>query len=300
MRVANKNPGNSSDSRLFVQSFAKGMEVLRAFGLQRPTMSLPEIATVVGVTKSAAQRFATTLHLLGYLQKDEETKRYSLTPKVIELGYQYLVVDRFLERASPYALDLSRRCRETVNLAEADGLDMVYLARFASQYHMPVYMPVGRRLPMYCTSAGRAYLAALPRDRRHDLLARTQRERHTRTTITDLDELMQMLEQAAEVGYAWANGEYYEGDLGIAVAVRDARGQPIGAINISCPSLRWTLARMRRELAPSLMETGRLVSTTPPPSAKAAPFLLGAGAIVGTDATSAPRTRVSRRRAIEP
>jgi DNA-binding IclR family transcriptional regulator len=294
--VAKKNSENPFESRLFVQSFAKGMEVLRAFGLERPTMSLPEIATVVGVTKSAAQRFATTLHALGYLQKDIESKRYSLTPKVIELGYQYLVVDRFLERASPYALDLSRRCRETVNLAEGDGHDMVYLARFASQYHMPVYMPVGRRLPMYCTSAGRAYLAALPRDQAYKLLERSTRPRYTRTTVSDLSELMQLLEQAINVGYAFANGEYYEGDLGIAVAVRDVRGQPIGAINISCPSLRWTLGRMRRELAPLLIETARLISTTPPPSTKSVPFLLGAGAIAPTGNVTTVRVSGRKRR----
>lgn len=296
MSVAKKNSANPFDSRLFVQSFAKGMEVLRAFGLERPAMSLPEIATVVGVTKSAAQRFATTLHALGYLQKDIESKRYSLTPKVIELGYQYLVVDRFLERASPYALDLSRRCRETVNLAEGDGHDMVYLARFASQYHMPVYMPVGRRLPMYCTSAGRAYLAALPRDQAYKLLERSTRPRYTRTTVSDLSELMQLLEQAINVGYAFANGEYYEGDLGIAVAVRDVRGQPIGAINISCPSLRWTLGRMRRELAPLLIETARLISTTPPPSTKSVPFLLGAGAIAPTGNVTTVRVSGRKRK----
>ena len=238
--------------RLFVQSFAKGLEVIRAFGPERPAMSLPDIASATGITKSAAQRFAHTLLKLGYLRKDDESKRYSLTPKVIQLGYGYLVVDRFLERASPYALDLSRRCSETVNVAEAEGTDMVYLARFSSPHHMPVHMPIGRRLPMYCCSAGRAYLSALPAVESRALLEQSSRVRYTQTTVTDITRLVKLTGDAGQAGYAAANGEFYEGDLGISVPIRDVGGRPVGVLNISCPALRWTLPRMRRELVPML------------------------------------------------
>ncbi|MFP5405918.1 MAG: IclR family transcriptional regulator, partial [Gammaproteobacteria bacterium] len=108
---------------LFVQSFAKGLDVLLAFGPDRSSMSLPEIASAAGISKSAAQRFAFTLEALGYLSKDTVSKRYSLTPRVLELGYRYLLVDRVLERASPYLLELNRRCGETVNISEPDGVD---------------------------------------------------------------------------------------------------------------------------------------------------------------------------------
>ncbi len=275
--------------RLFVQSFAKGIEVIRAFGPERPAMSLPDIASATGITKSAAQRFAHTLLKLGYLRKDDESKRYSLTPKVIELGYRYLVIDRFLERASPYALDLSRRCSETVNVAEAEGTDMVYLARFSSPHHMPVHMPIGRRLPMYCCSAGRAYLSALPAAESRALLERSPLVRYTQTTVTDMAEMVKLIGVASRTGYAAANGEFYEGDLGISVAIRDGGGWPLGVLNISCPTLRWTLPRMRRELVPMLLETGRLISTTPPPTAKVEPFLLGAGMVARGVAGSAAK-----------
>ncbi len=265
------------ESRQFVQSLQKGLDVLLAFGPDRIELSLPQIAEAAGITKSAAQRFAITLHALGYLQKDVATKRYSLTAKVMDLGHRYLVTDRFLERASPYALELNRRCHETVNVAKADDTDMVYLGRFPSTLHMPVYMPVGRRLPMYCTSAGRAYLSALPAVEARALIEASPRQAHTRTSVTSVSRLMGLIEDAQAAGFAIAEGEYYEGDLGIGVAIRDGTGRPVGAINISCPSVRWTVARMRRELAPLLMETARLVSTTPPPAKMAAPFLLGAG-----------------------
>lgn len=260
---------------LFVQSFAKGLEVLLAFGSRRATMNLPEIAEAAGISKSAAQRFAFTLENLGYLVKDPASKRYALTPRVLELGYRYLLVDRVLERASPYLLELNRKCRETVNFSEPDGDDMVFVARFPSYHNMPVYMPVGRRLPMYCTASGRAYLAALPEATAVDLLRHAQRRRYTPTTVTDVPALVDQLRQARTRGYSFANGEYYQGDLGIGVPILDESGRPIAAINVSGPSTRWTLERMGEELAPLMLETARLISTTPPRPKDVEPFRLG-------------------------
>jgi DNA-binding IclR family transcriptional regulator len=212
---------------------------------------------------------------MGYLVKDPASKRYALTPRVLELGYRYLLVDRVLERASPYLLELNRRCRETVNISEPDDVDMVYVGRFPSYLNMPVYMPVGRRLPMFCTASGRAHLAALPEAQALELLRRSDRRRFTPTTVTELARLSELLKQARERGYAVANGEYYQGDLGIGVPILDASGNPIAALNVSGPSTRWTLERMGKELAPMLMETARLICTTPPAPKDVEPFRLG-------------------------
>jgi len=264
-----------TDNRLYVQSFAKGVEVILAFGAGRSEMNLPEIAAVTGMSKSAAQRFTFTLEALGYLAKHPETKRYRLTPKVIELGYRYLLTDPVVERASPYLLELNRKCGENINIAQPDGTDMVYVGRFPSFFHMPVYMPIGRRLPMYCTAAGRAYLAALDPRAAAEILDRSRLERYTPTTVTDRQALLDLIARAREEGFSTADGEYYQGDLGIGIALTDRRGQPVGSVNLAAPSSRWTLARMKRELAPQLMETCRLICTTPPEPRKAEPFELG-------------------------
>jgi DNA-binding IclR family transcriptional regulator len=144
---------------------------------------------------------------------------------------------------------------------------------------MAVHLAIGRRLTMFCGSAGRGYLSALPAGESRALLEGSRRARYTQTTVTGITELMRLVGEAGRKGYAAANGEFYEGDLGISVPIRDGGGRPVGVLNISCPALRWTLPRMRRELVPMLLETGRLISTTPPPIAKVEPFLLGAGMI---------------------
>lgn len=265
------------NSPLFNMSLMKGVEVLMAFGPNRPDMNLPEIAEATGLSKSAAQRFAFTLEAMGCLRKDPRTKRYSLTPKTMEFGYRYLLVNPLIERANPYLLDLNRNTGETVNMAEADGSDMVFIARFPTHLYATVHMPVGRRLPMYCTSSGRAVLSLMPRDQARELLESSPRPRLTPTTVTDVERLMDLVDEARENGYAYSESEFYGGDCNIGVAITDSNLRPIAAINISAPTVRWTMARMRAELAPHLLETGRLVSRAHPSAADIEPFRKGYG-----------------------
>lgn len=264
-------------SPLFNASLMKGIDVLLAFGPDRPDMNLPEIAAAAGLSRSAAQRFAFTLETLGYLHKDPRSKRYSLTPKTVEFGYRYLLVNPLIDRANPYLLELNRITGETVNCSEPDGADMVYIARFSTHLHATVHMPVGRRLPMYCTASGRVFLSLLPPEKAREILESVPRPRVTQNTVTDIDELMALIDQAREKGYADSYAEYYRGDYNIAVPVIDGRGQPVAAINISAPSARWTKERLVSELVPHLLETGKQVSTGQPPSVDIEPFRRGYG-----------------------
>jgi len=267
-------------SLLFNQSLEKGISVLLAFGPQNDTMNLSEIASASGMSKSAAQRFTYTLEALGYLRKDPKTKRYSLTPATLALGYRYLLVNRMVERANPFLFDLNRACGETVNYAEPDGTDMVYVGRFPSTKSTPVQMPIGRRLPMFCTSTGRAYLSCLDLTARTELLEQSQRVAYTSKTVTKLPQLLAFCDEAQMRGYATADCQYYAGDLNVAAPVMNEKGLPVGAINISIPSTRWSMARVQRELAPMLIETARIISTRDPTRTQLEPFSIGSGVML--------------------
>ncbi len=223
-------------------------------------MNLSEIVAAARITKSAAQRFTHTLETLGYLRKDAHTRRWVLTPKMLDLGYAYLAADPLIEQASPHLLDLNQACGESVNLSEPDGTDMVFVARFPSHKRFFVHISVGRRLPMFCTAAGRAYLSALPDSRAEAIIAQSPIHRFTPLTETDRARIADLVRQARDDGYAWANEEYFRGDLNIAVPLLGVDGDPVGAINISGPTSRWTLDRLRQELVPLLIETARAVS----------------------------------------
>ncbi|MDF3933601.1 IclR family transcriptional regulator [Pseudomonas citronellolis] len=247
-------------SPLFASTLARGLEVLTAFRAGYPSMNLPELAAATGMTKSAVQRFAFTLETLGYLRKDAQ-KRYRLTPRALSLGFGFLQTDSLIERATPYLHELNRQCHESCNLSEPDADDMVFVARFPSHNRVMIPMPLGLRLPMYCTASGRAYLSRLSPEDSRRLLQDMPRPPHTPATVVDLEPLAERVATAREEGYAWIDGEYFLGDISLAAPIVDAAGHPLGAINISVPASRWSLADAQRELAPPLIEAARAISS---------------------------------------
>lgn len=247
--------------RLFVESLERGFEVLRAFD-GHESLNLVEIAEQAGITRSAAQRFVHTLEKLGFVRRDA-ARRWRLTPRTLEFGTYYLAADPLIAQATPHLVDLNNDCGETVNLSRPDALDMVFLGRFTANRRSFIHMPQGMRIPMYCGATGRAYLASLPREQALDMVERSLRRAFTPSTQTDPGRIMAAVDAARERGYATAAEQFYVGDLNIACAVLGADGKGIGAVNISCPTSRWTMADMERDLAPRLIETVGFISSVP-------------------------------------
>lgn len=253
-----------STSPLFNQSLEKGLSVICAFSDGRRDLNLPEIAEAAGITKSTAQRLAYTLEKLGYLRKDSKTKRFSLSPKCVELGFGYIQNSWLVNHANSFLLDLNGKYGETVNLSVADDTSMVFISRFTSHKYMATHMSIGSRLPMFCTASGRAYLAALPENEAEELLQRCKMQRYTSKTVTDIDQIRDMLTEIRETGVAWANEEYYQGDISISAAVKNMSGHPIGVVNVSLPSSRWTLNDGIEQISKSLLETALAISIPSP------------------------------------
>src|SRR3954470_13165560 len=76
-------PGDS-----YVQSFARGLQVIRSFSESAPRQTLSEVAAGSGLTRAGARRILLTLQTLGYVVTDG--KLFTLTPRILDLGFAYL------------------------------------------------------------------------------------------------------------------------------------------------------------------------------------------------------------------
>lgn len=251
----------AEDSPLFNHSTKKVFELLRAFGPSHRTMSLPELAESAGISKSAAQRLAFTLEELGYLQKDPESKRYSLSTKILELGWRYMAADPLTGYAEPFVARLSANTKESVNLWRPSGTNMICVCRFPGSNQLVAPMPLGQLLPMYCTSVGRAYLAAIGRKQAEAILAASSLEKYLATTETDPGRLMDIIDSARDDGFATAFCQYYPTDLAFGAAITDATGNGIAAINISVPNTRWKEKAALATFPDLIRETARAISS---------------------------------------
>lgn len=84
---------------------------------------------------------------------------------------------------------------------------------------------VGARLPIYCTSQGKVFLASRPPQEAECLLRRLSLAPFTPYTVTDVQELMQELDACRANGYAIENGEYKIGLRSISAPVYTVEGE---------------------------------------------------------------------------
>lgn len=265
---AGAGPQAAAHNPLFNDSAQKALAVLEAFGRGRRVLKLAEAAELAGITKASAQRCIHTLEALGYLRRDRRSTGWGLTPRALGIAHAYLSGYHLIEQATQHLVDLNRATGESVSLSEPDGTDMVFVARFPSHKRFLIHMPIGRRLPMYCTASGRAYLSALTAADAQRVLRQSSLQALTPATVTDPRRIMELIEAAHADGYAYSDQECYRGDVTVAAPVIGEDGQPVGSINISAPTSRWTLEEMRGKLAPLVMETARAVSSGAVPQSR--------------------------------
>lgn len=249
-----------TSSSLFIQSLEKGLAVLSAFRYSE-SMNLPEMAQACAISVGSAQRVAYTLEQAGYLKKDPRSKRYRVTVKALELGYSYLYREPLFQHAHSVLHQLNQECGEIVNLSVPDEEDnMVFVMRVAPARHIPVYMPAGARIPCFSSASGRAVWSHLAPAALDERLKSIALPRHTPRTTTDLDVLRQLIGEARENQYAYADEEFYPGDINVAATIVNEAGEPIAAVNISVPKPRWSLERARSDLGPLVVRAARAIS----------------------------------------
>ncbi|GAB2476340.1 IclR family transcriptional regulator domain-containing protein [Xylanimonas ulmi] len=236
----------------FVQSLERGLAVIRAFGPDRPALTLSEVARETGLSRASARRFLLTLVELGYVASDG--REYRLLPSVLDLGYAYLSSLRLPDVVTPYLRDLSRAVDESTSVAVLDGSDMVYVARVATRRIMSAAIHVGTRFPAYATSMGRTLLAHLEGAVLDDYLERTPLRPLTARTITDPDALRAELAQVRERGWALVDQELEEGLRSVAAPLRDGSGAVVAAVNVSAPVRRGTVEELLEHILTPLLK----------------------------------------------
>ena len=246
----------------FVQSLERGLAVIRAFNADRPSLTLSEVAAATGVTRAAARRFLITLMSLGYVRSDG--RRFSLSARVLDLGYAYLSSLSLPEIAEPHLEALVAEVNESSSVSVLDGDDIVYVARVPVSRIMTVAISVGTRFPAYATSMGRVLLAGLPDGELDAYLAKVRIERLTGSTVASAAALRSELLRIRAQGWALVDQELEDGLRAVAAPIRDRNGRTVAALNISVAASRMPLEAMRRTFVPPLVATAARIEADQP------------------------------------
>ncbi|HYC09978.1 MAG TPA: IclR family transcriptional regulator C-terminal domain-containing protein [Steroidobacteraceae bacterium] len=259
-----------------MQSLDRGLAVIRAFDAEHVAMTLSEVAVRAALSRAVVRRLLMTLEYLGYVRR--QGRLFSLTPRILELGFSYLSSLTVAMLAQPIMEEVAHAIDESCSLAVLDDYDIVYVQRVPVRKVMTITLGIGARLPAFCTSMGRMLLAGLEPEALDRWLRALKPQAWTRLTLTDKAALRAAVERARAQGYAYVEQELQEGLYSLAVPVRDGRGQTIAALNAGMPFRVDARAHALKKVLPALRNGARSIERT---------LLAGAAAAGATGAGAA-------------
>lgn len=248
-------------NRDYVNSLARGLEVIRSFTRTRPKMTLSDISRATGMTRATVRRFVLTLVREGYAQTDG--KYFTLKPKVLELGFAALSSLTFVDVAQPIMAKLAYKLEESVFAAVLEDEDVVYVASAPPpRRFVNISVSVGSRAPAHAVSTGRVLLAALPEEELLKYLDRVKLKKRTPNTVTSKVKLRSLIEEAAAKGWSIVDQELEIGLRSISVPIRDKNGLVIAALNVACPSSRITPEDMHTKILLELQTASQNITAS--------------------------------------
>ena len=233
-----------------MESLARGLSVIRAFGAGRGALSGADVAAITGLSRAAARRCLHTLASLGYARVQDGV--YELTPAVLALAQAYLGSSSLASLAQPVLDRVSEQIQEASGVAVLDDDEVVFLARASARRILSVAVSIGTRLPAASTASGRVLIAFGDAAAMARYVARVKLPRLTPRTIVDRKALRAELDRIRAAGYAIVDQELELGLRSMAVPIRWPDGGTAAALNVGVQAGRIDTRTLQRDILPVL------------------------------------------------
>ena len=228
-----------SSRRYIVPILERALIILETLSKNPRGMGISELSRELGMPKNSVFRILTTLYSSGYLQRDDEGRIYSMSRKVLALGYEALDEHSLVEKSLDVMRELRDRTGETVLIGTLLGGEGVVLELVPGNQPIKFLVEIGTRFPLHTAAPAKAILAFLPADEAEARIGKITFRKFTPATIGSAAALRRVLGETRCTGIAFDREEEMESLHCVAAPVFNHRGYPIAAIWITGPSFRF-------------------------------------------------------------
>lgn len=241
-----------------IKSVEKALDILECLAHERVSVNLKVLSERVGLNQSTVFRILKTLELRGYVEQDKTSKQYGLGMRIVELCSSLLSEMEVYTQVLPFMQKISDACDETVSLGVLKENEVFILASIPVTRADRIYVQQGDRHPVYCTALGRVLTAYLSEDELSQLLSSIRMRKYTEKTVADAEAFVQSLKEVREKGIALEDEEFIEGNISLAVPLRNHQAKVIGGLCIAVPNTRF--AEKQEQLSSLLRRFGSYIS----------------------------------------
>jgi DNA-binding IclR family transcriptional regulator len=242
------NPDVTSQSAYIVPAVDRAVRLLLLLKNEGSAKTIPEISDATGWSRSSIYKLLFTLHYHGLVDRDSNTKRYSLGSEILEFirsAFAFTSVG-LRSAAKPYLRALVEYSRETAALSVLRGTQMTFLDLEESPEQLRISLIVGMSTPATTTSYGKVALAYLPEERAFEIIRIVGLPAMTKRSITKIGAYRLELATARKLGYAIDFEEYRVGIVGVSAPILDSKHHVLGALSVVGPATRMTKEKARQ------------------------------------------------------
>jgi IclR family KDG regulon transcriptional repressor len=237
------------------KSVLKALDILELVSRSQKSVTLSQIAHILGINRTTASRFVQTLGSRGYLMKNNDRNEYQIGLKILPMAAISLDSNRLRVEALPYLQELAKKCGERINLGIIYEGEVLYLGG-VDKPSLPIkYSLFGKTPPVHCCSMGKVMLAHMSKEEVEAMLDRKPLIKLTENTITDRKLLYQHLAEIRSQGYATDNQESQPGVFCRGALIKNSEGCGIGAMSITSNNLEKI-----KEKSDDLLQTAEIIS----------------------------------------
>jgi len=240
----------------------KAFAVMDCFDFEHPQRTAQQIGEELGMPKSTVHRFLKLLCEERFLAECPRPGYYKLGIRLFEFGLMVQESFEIKAVAGEILRELSDALRQTVHLVVREGGEGIYIDKVEPPGAQVKYSRVGKKLPLYCSAAGKVLLSDLPAGEIRELLGETFAT-YTPRTIVALKGLIEELKGVRERGWAMDDEELELGLACVGAAIRDHSGEIVAALTVSglrpqfaAPRLREIVVRLKDAAARVSAEMG--------------------------------------------
>ena len=226
----------------------KALEVLDLVAEFGRPVRFAELQMRSDFPKATLYRLVQTLVSQGMLAQDPDVGTYNLGVRLVRLAHVAWNQASLAPLARPHLDRLARLAQETVHLAQLDHGQVLYVDKRSALEPVEMFSQAGKVGPAYCTGVGKAMLAFLPEDELGEVLSQQSFHRFTSSTLTTQEALRAELAEIRRRGHAYDREEHEPGIQCVAVPVRSVTGRVLGAVSITGPLSRTSLADLETVL----------------------------------------------------
>ena len=239
----------TKDSKSIVQSVGKAFRLMEAFGADENGYLLADLARSAELDNGTTFRLLNTFVLLGYVEKNEATRRFRLSLKCLNLGFNAIARTDLRSLARPHLRKLVGGAAEAASIGVLDENEVIYIERIQSSVARTVVdVRIGNRVMVHSSALGQAILSCMPETQQRAMLERQPLQKITPYTLTDVEQILERLRLVQESGYVLSDQENRMGLRVIAAPIKDIDGYAVAGLSAVAPAYGQTCEQFELDM----------------------------------------------------